>query len=112
MVANKARKKSPEKARRESWKDLDYWLWCVMTGDDEQTRLYDSPDQVLTDLIKAGANLAVAAKAQALIKAMQKGDWSAMEKLEKLFKPYASHQKLFNEKGEWYNRYNHKLEYG
>jgi hypothetical protein len=110
MVAKKAVKK----VKREMWKDIDYYLWCVMTGDDEQSRLIDDPKSVTQALFKAGAPYAKLVEADKLIRQMAKGDYHAMDKLEKLFIPYASHQDLLKplSSGKWYDRYQKKLEYG
>ena len=100
-----------KKVKREMWKDIDYYLWAVMTADDEQSRLIDDPQTVARAMIKAGATYAKTEEAMRLIKQMAKGDYKAMDRLEKLFKPYASHQALFKT-DDWYSRYNRKLEYG
>lgn len=107
-------KKVVKKAKREMWKDIDYYLWAVTTGDDEQSRLIDDPKSVSQALFQAGASYDKVLETQKLIKQMAKGDYHAMEKLEKLFIPYASHQALLKplSSGKWYDRYQKKLEYG
>lgn len=103
--------------KRERWIDLDYWVWCLFTGDDEQSRLWDSPNEVIRDFTAAGASSSEAATARKLIAdACRPGGnyeftQKAYQKLEKLLSKHVSHKKLMHDaEGVWYDAYCKKLD--
>ena len=86
------------------WKDLDYWIWCLFTLDDEESRLADNPDEVVSDFLKAGGPKSQIPKIYKMIRTMTRSDLST-DKLLNLLKPYASHQSLMKA-GTWEEQYN------
>lgn len=103
-------------AKREMWKDLDYWVWCLMTGDDEQTRLWEAPTSVIKNFVSAGATRSEATEAKNLISLLKKRGLTFeiyqknYDKLEKLLLKHVSHKQLLKEaEGVWYDAYCKKL---
>jgi len=97
-------KKAIPKLAGGKWKDLDYWIWCLFTLDDEETRLEEEPDEVVSDFLKAGGPKSQVPKIYKMIRTMTRSDLST-DKLLNLLKPYASHQSLMKA-GTWEEQYN------
>ena len=114
---------SGNKPKRERWTGLDYWVRCLLTGDEEETRLWEDVPEVLKDLKSAGATSRDLAKAkEVLVKRVagykaERGSraqlsWEMEGKLEQklidIFSKYVSHKSLWKA-GTWEAAYEKKL---
>jgi len=99
--------------KREYWNGVDYYLWCMFTMDEEQTRLYENPEAVTEALLDAGATVKIT---EQMVRAIRDADSprnetcenAAIETIISILKTFATHQDLLKNE-TWEARYAKKL---